>query len=132
MYDNEAQACEPEAAYFVPDASVPWYCSTTPSPLRFPGPPCTPLASQSLVRQRHTILFPRLATISVSMRSCRWIVAFTDETGKVVPLRTYFDGKPVVLALAYYDCPMLCTLVLNGLTKALRTLSLSVGTDLMS
>lgn len=54
---------------------------------------------------------------------------FTDETGKRAPLRTYFDGKPVILALAYYDCPMLCTLVLNGLVKALRTLSLSVGSD---
>ena len=56
-------------------------------------------------------------------------LTFVDEEGKTVPLRSYFDGKPTILVLAYYDCPMLCTLVLNGLVKALRTLSLSVGTD---
>ena len=55
-------------------------------------------------------------------------LAFVDETGKPVHLRDYFDGKPVILTLAYYDCPNLCTLVLNGLLKALRPLSLTVGT----
>src|SRR5258707_6024042 len=34
---------------------------------------------------------------------------FSDETGKTVKLAEYFHGKPVVLALAYYNCPMLCT-----------------------
>ena len=108
---------------------MPWYCFTTPSPLRFPGPPCTPLASQSLVRQRDTILFLKVSYYQRLDAQLPLDLSFTDETGKVVPLRDYFDGKPVILALAYYDCPMLCTLVLNGLTKALRTLSLSVGTD---
>ena len=56
-------------------------------------------------------------------------LTFVDETGRTTPLRSYFDGKPAILVLAYYDCPMLCTLVLNGLVKALRTLSLSVGDD---
>ena len=55
-------------------------------------------------------------------------LAFVDETGKPVHLRDYFGGKPVILTLAYYDCPNLCTLVLNGLLKALRPLSLTVGT----
>jgi protein SCO1/2 len=55
-------------------------------------------------------------------------LAFVDETGKPVHLREYFGGKPVILTLAYYDCPNLCTLVLNGLLKALRALSLTVGT----
>ena len=55
-------------------------------------------------------------------------LAFVDETGKPVHLGDYFGGKPVILTLAYYDCPHLCTLVLNGLLKALRALSLSVGT----
>src|SRR5262249_16074091 len=52
-----------------------------------------------------------------------------DETGKPVQLRNYFGSKPVILTLVYYDCPNLCTLVLNGLLKTLRTLSLSVGQD---
>jgi protein SCO1/2 len=55
-------------------------------------------------------------------------LAFVDETGKPVYLRDYFHSKPVILTLAYYDCPNLCALVLNGLLKTLRTLSLTVGT----
>jgi protein SCO1/2 len=55
-------------------------------------------------------------------------LAFVDETGTPVHLRDYFGSKPVILTLAYYDCPNLCTLVLNGLLKALRALSLTVGT----
>lgn len=53
---------------------------------------------------------------------------FRDESGNSVRLGDYFDeGKPVILTLVYYECPMLCTLVLNGLTSALRTLSFDVG-----
>src|SRR5262245_6326311 len=55
-------------------------------------------------------------------------LAFVDETGAPVHLGDYFARKPVVLTLAYYDCPNLCPLVLTGLLKALRALSLSVGT----
>ncbi len=55
---------------------------------------------------------------------------FRDETGRDVTLGDYFDhGKPVVLTLVYYDCPMLCTLVLNGLAGAMKGMSLSPGTD---
>jgi protein SCO1 len=54
---------------------------------------------------------------------------FWDETGKPVLLGDYFDRKPVILTLAYYDCPNLCTLVLNGLVSTLRTLSLTIGED---
>jgi protein SCO1/2 len=54
---------------------------------------------------------------------------FTDEHGRVVRLGEYFGTRPVVLAFAYYDCPMLCTLVLNGLTSALNVTSLEPGTD---
>jgi protein SCO1/2 len=56
-------------------------------------------------------------------------LSFKDETGKTVQLRDYFNGKPVLLSLAYYDCPMLCTLVLNGLVRTLRTLSFSAGNE---
>jgi len=54
-------------------------------------------------------------------------LAFVDEAGRPVHLRDYFGSKPVILTLAYYDCPNLCTLVLNGLLKALRALSLTAG-----
>ncbi|HEY7412517.1 MAG TPA: SCO family protein [Vicinamibacteria bacterium] len=55
--------------------------------------------------------------------------AFRDEQGLSVPLRALFRGRPVVLSLVYYECPMLCTLTLNGLVSALGTLSLDAGRD---
>src|SRR4029453_799397 len=52
---------------------------------------------------------------------------FTDEAGRSVKLADYFGKKPVVLSLVYYDCPMLCTLGLNGLAGALEVLSFVPG-----
>ena len=49
-------------------------------------------------------------------------LAFVDENGRDVTLREYFGKRPVLLALVYYECPMLCTLVLNGLESSLRAL----------
>jgi protein SCO1/2 len=54
---------------------------------------------------------------------------FNDEEGRTVQLGKYFGAKPVVLAFAYYECPMLCTQILNGLTSALRVLTESVGSE---
>ncbi|MCF7903002.1 MAG: SCO family protein [Candidatus Marinimicrobia bacterium] len=58
-------------------------------------------------------------------------LTFTDENGNVVALAEFFDGRrPVVLALAYYECPMLCTLVLNGIVDGVRSMDkLSPGED---
>jgi protein SCO1/2 len=55
---------------------------------------------------------------------------FKDEFGKEVPLSTYFQsGKPVILALVYYRCPMLCTQILNGVASSLKAVSLDPGRD---
>jgi protein SCO1/2 len=54
---------------------------------------------------------------------------FTDESGAAVKLGDYFGSKPVILAFVYYECPMLCTQVLNGLESALRVLEESVGRE---
>ena len=51
---------------------------------------------------------------------------FLDESGKPVKLGDFL-GKPVLLTLVYFECPMLCTLSLNGLVKALRALSFDAG-----
>jgi len=56
-------------------------------------------------------------------------LAFVDETGKDVRLSDYFTTRPVVLALVYYECPMLCTQVLNGLVGSLEALTLDAGRD---
>jgi protein SCO1/2 len=55
--------------------------------------------------------------------------ALRDETGRAVRLGDYFGRRPVVLSLAYYGCPMLCTLSLNGLASAMKTLSFDAGRE---
>lgn len=54
-------------------------------------------------------------------------LVFRDEAGNGVRLGQYFGQKPVVLVLAYYDCPMLCTIVLNGVLHSLKELKYNVG-----
>jgi len=54
---------------------------------------------------------------------------FRDEAGKTVRLGDYFGKRPVVMVFAYYDCPMLCTQVINGLSSALGVMSLNPGDD---
>lgn len=56
-------------------------------------------------------------------------LTFRDETGRTVALGQYFGSKPVILTLVYYNCPMLCTQVLNGLERSLKLISPSIGTD---
>jgi protein SCO1/2 len=56
-------------------------------------------------------------------------VPLRDEAGRAVRLGDYFGRRPVILALVYYNCPMLCTQVLNGLVGSLNTMSLDAGTD---
>lgn len=55
---------------------------------------------------------------------------FKDENGNIIKLGDYFgSGKPVILALVYYECPMLCNEVLNGLTGSLKGISFDAGKD---
>ncbi len=54
---------------------------------------------------------------------------FRDESGATVPLRTYFNGKPVLLIPVYYTCPMLCDRILDGVVAGLRPLSIRPGRD---
>lgn len=57
-------------------------------------------------------------------------IALVDEAGQPRRLGDYLDGKkPVALVLAYYECPMLCSMVLNGLVSALKRSDLTPGTD---
>ena len=56
-------------------------------------------------------------------------LVFRDEAGQEVKLGQYFGKKPVVLALVYYDCPMLCTQILNGMVTSIRVLPFQVGNE---
>jgi protein SCO1 len=54
-------------------------------------------------------------------------LAFRDEAGRPVKLGDYFGRRPVVLVFAYYRCPMLCDMVLQGVTGSLKALSFDAG-----
>jgi protein SCO1/2 len=56
-------------------------------------------------------------------------LVFRDESGQQVKLGQYFGKKPVVLSLVYYDCPMLCTQILNDLVTTFRVLPFQVGNE---
>ncbi|HMQ53273.1 MAG TPA: SCO family protein [Anaerolineae bacterium] len=54
---------------------------------------------------------------------------FTDSHGQAVKLSRYFNDKPVILALGYYECPMLCSMVRSGLVASLKELDFTVGQE---
>ena len=54
---------------------------------------------------------------------------FRDENGVPVKLGQYFGKKPVVLSLVYYNCPMLCTQILNGMVTTFRVLPFQIGKE---
>jgi protein SCO1 len=54
-------------------------------------------------------------------------LTFHDETGKSVRLSQYFGQKPVILSLVYFNCPMLCTQVLNGMEASMKGLPMDAG-----
>ena len=56
-------------------------------------------------------------------------LTFTDDAGKQVQLGSYFGSKPAILALVYYQCPMLCSEELNGLVSALLMVDVTPGRD---
>lgn len=55
---------------------------------------------------------------------------FRDETGRAVTLAEYFGhGRPVILNLGYYQCPMLCSEILQGLVGSMKALTFNLGQD---
>lgn len=54
---------------------------------------------------------------------------FRDEEGQEVALGSFFGERPVIMALVYYDCPMLCTMTMTGLTSGLKPLSFAPGEE---
>lgn len=88
-----------------------------------------PLAAQTLTLEKPDIL-RKVGLVQKLNGQLPLDAAFLDETGKPVHLGDYFqDAKPVVLALVYYKCPMLCNLELDGTFAALKNISLTPGAD---
>jgi protein SCO1/2 len=78
------------------------------------------------------VLPPKFQDIRIEQRLNAQVpldTVFHDETGATVPLRNFFGRKPVLLALVYYQCPMLCSQVLSGIVHGLRPLYIVPGRD---
>jgi protein SCO1/2 len=56
-------------------------------------------------------------------------ITFTDESGRDVKLGDYFGNKPIILTPVYYECPMLCSMLLNGLVKTMRVMPFTAGKE---
>jgi len=54
---------------------------------------------------------------------------FRDASGRPVTLGEYFGSRPVLVVPVYFDCPMLCTMVLNGVSMSLRELAFTAGEE---
>jgi protein SCO1/2 len=75
---------------------------------------------------------PILREVSIAQRLNEPIppdIIFRDEDGRAVHLGDYFGKKPIVLSLVYFDCPALCTEVLNGELRTMKAISLDLGKD---
>src|SRR5262249_34543446 len=90
----------------------------------FRSPDKTPIPAQSIP--------PALRDIGIDQKLDSQVpldLPFRDEQGKTVQLGEYFGKKPVILALVYYTCPMMCNQIMNGLTGSLKTLNFSIGDE---
>jgi protein SCO1/2 len=75
---------------------------------------------------------PQLREVGIDQRLDAQLpldLVFRDEEGRPVALRRYFTGRPVILTLVYYECPMLCNLILNGVLRTIRVVSFDLGRD---
>ena len=93
-----------------------------PSPVQPGGPPLQP--STALPEPLRQVGYDQRLGAQLPLD-----LAFRDETGRPLRLRDLFGARPVILVLAYYDCPMLCGVVLTDLVASLKTLQLAPGRD---
>jgi len=91
------------------------------APAQIYGPPQTQVYAPSRLLQKVGINQKMGGQIPLDL-------PFTDESGREVTLRQYF-GKPVILALVYYQCPSLCNMVLNGVLRSIKQLDLVAGDE---
>lgn len=94
------------------------------------GASCSSFAAPSVPADNLTD--SRLAEIKFDQKLNETIsldLHFRDENGRDVRLADYFSNKPVILVLGYYGCPMLCTLVLNGMVEGLQDIRWSIGKE---
>jgi protein SCO1/2 len=56
-------------------------------------------------------------------------LTFTKSNGEPISIAEALDGKPAILALVYYECPMLCNVMLNGVEGVIDAMKYEIGTD---
>ena len=89
-------------------------------------------AQQDILNMKGTDRSSPLARVGIDQRLDSPLpldTKFRDEAGREVRLGDYFGKRPVVLALVYYECPMLCTRVLDGLVRATKVLTFTPGQE---
>ena len=97
-----------------------------------PGPSSPLYGARPSSGNASTGLPPALRDVRIEQKLDQQLpldLVFRDESGQQVKLGNYFGRKPVVLALVYYDCPMLCTQVLNGMVTSFRVLPSQIGKE---
>jgi protein SCO1/2 len=76
---------------------------------------------------------PALSKVGIDQRLNEQVpldLQFTDEQGQAVRLGDYFhSGRPVVVSLVYYDCPMLCGEVMQGMASTFKALQFTPGKE---
>jgi len=76
---------------------------------------------------------PGLSKVGIDQRLNEQVpldLQFKDEQGRAIKLGDYFHaGRPVIISLVYYNCPMLCGEVLNGMSTAFRVLKFTPGKE---
>lgn len=79
-----------------------------------------------------TVTPPQLRDVTFKQRLDEVLpldAAFRNDAGRAVTLGQLFGRKPVLLAFVYYQCPMLCTQVMNGISSALKVMPFAAGQD---
>ena len=97
-----------------------------------PGPSSPLYGARPEAGNPSTGLPPALKDVRIEQKLDQQVpldLVFRDESGQQVKLGQYFGQKPVVLAFVYYDCPMLCTQVLNGMVTSFRVLPFQIGKE---
>ena len=128
---SRLSSCRLCSAFFLLLAA---YCSLpTASCLAQPGmpQPNSPLyGGGAQTGQTSTGLPPALKNVGLDQRLNKQVpldAVFKDEQSREVRLGQFFGGKPVVLSLVYYNCPMLCTQVLNGMLGSFKQVAFNIG-----
>ena len=91
---------------------------------------CLAMVAGPAIGRADNSLPPALRNVGIDQRLNQQVpleLVFRDESGHSVRLGDFFEGKPVILVLAYYRCRMLCNQVLNGLVDGLRGVPLDLG-----